>query len=287
MRRIVLALSLVAAAAGAALTFAPRSGRADDVPAPASKAVDLENTTCPVKGKPVAPGITAEVDGQIVHFCCAECAKAYRADPAAYQAALRKDPAVAHRMGMAEIDDSAPAAGRELHDAMRKLWEDHVWWTRLFVVSATSNLPDKDATTQRLLKNQTDLGDAIKPYYGDEAGTKLTALLRDHILIASDVVTASSAKDDAKAKEATQRWFANADEIAAFLSAANPSAWPAADMKKMMREHLELTTEEVKARLERRWDADIAAWEKVRDQALHMADLLSDGIARQFPDKVR
>ena len=52
-----------------------------------------------------------------------------------------------------------------LHDGMRKLWEDHVTWTRLFIVSAAAGLPDKDATTARLLQNQTDIGDAVA---GDE-----------------------------------------------------------------------------------------------------------------------
>ena len=182
---------------------------------------------------------------------------------------------------------SPGSAGGQLHDAMRKLWEDHVWWTRLFIVSATADLPDKDATTKRLLKNQADLGDGIRPFYGDAAGTKLTALLRDHTLIAADVVAASKAKDDAKAQDATKRWFANADDIAAFLSGANPTAWPLADAKAMMHEHLELTTEEVRARLNQQWDAEIAAFDKARDQALKMADMLSDGIRKQFPDKVK
>src|SRR5688572_12154878 len=52
-----------------------------------------------------------------------------------------------------------------LHNAMRKLWEDHIAWTRLFIVSAAADLPDKAATTERLLQNQTDIGNAIKPYY--------------------------------------------------------------------------------------------------------------------------
>src|SRR5438093_2594562 len=77
------------------------------------------------------------------------------------------------------------------HDAMRKLWEDHVTWTRLFIVSAAGNLPDKDATTQRLLQNQTDIGNAVAEFYGPDAGNKLTALLRAHILIAANIVTAA------------------------------------------------------------------------------------------------
>src|SRR6185369_13013956 len=74
------------------------------------------------------------------------------------------------------ISVATEAAMKEaaLHDAMRRLWEDHITWTRLFVVSAIGDLPDKGATTDRLLQNQVDIGNAIKPYYGDAAGEKLT-----------------------------------------------------------------------------------------------------------------
>jgi hypothetical protein len=170
-------------------------------------------------------------------------------------------------------------------DAMRKLWEDHVVWTRQFVVSAVADLPDKAAATERLLQNQADIGDAIKPFYGSAAGERLTALLRDHITIAAELVAAAKAGDKAKSEDAGRRWNSNADEIASFLSGANPKAWPAAEMKKMMREHLDLTTAEAVARLRGDWAADIAAYEKIHEQILHMADMLSAGIISQFPQK--
>lgn len=169
--------------------------------------------------------------------------------------------------------------------AMRKLWEDHIVWTRQFLVSALSDAPDKAAATERLLQNQADIGNAIKPFYGDAAGDKLTALLKEHITTAAELVTALKANDKAKAENAQKRWFANADEIATFLSGANPKAWPAAEMKKMMREHLELTTAEAAARLRGDWTADIAAFDNVHTQILHMADMLSAGIISQFPKK--
>jgi hypothetical protein len=169
------------------------------------------------------------------------------------------------------------------HDAMRKLWEDHITWTRLFIVSFAAGLPDTDATAQRLLQNQTDLGNAIKPYYGDAAGRQLTALLREHILIAADLLTAAKANDSAAVAAASARWYANADAIAAFLHHANPKAWPLDEMKHMMRKHLDLTLAEAVARLNGDWPADIAAYEQVHQEILQMADMLSDGIIHQFP----
>lgn len=173
----------------------------------------------------------------------------------------------------------------DLQQAMRKLWEDHITWTRLYIVSALADLPDKGATTQRLLQNQTDIGNAIKPFYGEEAGNKLSVLLKDHILIAADLIAAAKSGETAKKEDAAKRWSANADQMAALLSGANPGNWPLSEMKSMMQEHLNLTTAEVVARLQKDWAADVAAYEKIHEQILHMADMLSKGIIRQFPKK--
>ncbi len=183
--------------------------------------------------------------------------------------------------------DSPPISRQAFNADMRKLWEDHITWTRLYIVSALGGLADKDATAQRLLQNQTDIGNAIKPFYGDAAGAKLTALLRDHILVAAELIDAAKAGDKPKQDAATKRWFANADEIAAFLSGANPKNWPLADAKKMMHDHLNLTTEEVVAQLTKNWAGSIAAYDKVHTQILHMADMLSSGIETQFPNKFK
>lgn len=183
--------------------------------------------------------------------------------------------------------DSPPISRQAFNADMRKLWEDHITWTRLYIVSAVGGLADKDATAQRLLQNQTDIGNAIKPFYGDAAGAKLTALLRDHILIAAELIDAAKAGNKPKQDDATKRWFANADEIAAFLSGANPKNWPLADAKKMMHDHLNLTTEEVVAQLTKNWAGSIAAYDKVHTQILHMADMLSSGIEAQHPNKFK
>jgi len=173
------------------------------------------------------------------------------------------------------------------HDAMRKLWEDHITWTRLYIISAAEDLPDKDLTAQRLLQNQVDIGNAIKPYYGDAAGDRLTALLQEHILLAAEAITAAKAGDTGAFDDALARWYANADEIAAFLHAANPKRWPLDEMQAMMKSHLDLTLEEAAARLGGDYAADIAAYDKVHADILDMADMLSMGIMHQFPKRFR
>jgi len=175
----------------------------------------------------------------------------------------------------------------QLRSDMRKLWEDHITWTRLYIVAATADLPEKDATAKRLLQNQEDIGNAIKPFYGDAAGAKLTALLKDHILIAVDIIDAARKSEASRKDDAVRRWSANAEAIASFLSGANPGNWPLADMKKMMRDHLDLTTQELVAHLQKNWAADVQAYDKVHDEILRMSDMLSSGITSQFPDRFK
>jgi hypothetical protein len=172
-----------------------------------------------------------------------------------------------------------------LRQDMRKLWEDHITWTRLVIVSTAAGLPDANATTARLLQNQTDIGDAMKPFYGDSAGIRLTALLHDHIIGAANVLTAAKANDQKRLAAAKTAWYANADSIAAFLSGANPGAWTPAATQEMMKEHLDLTLAEAVDQLQGRYPDSVVDYDKVRDAILKMADMLSSGIIRQFPDK--
>jgi len=181
----------------------------------------------------------------------------------------------------AQID---PAA---FHDDMRKLWEDHVTWTRLYIVNALADLPSKGQTATRLLQNQTDIGVAVGTFYGQAAGDKLAGLLKEHILTAAALIEAARVGDTAKKEETSKQWYANADAIASFLSDANPKSWPLAEMKSMMRHHLDLTSAEVTAGLTKNWAADITAYDEVHVQILKMADMLSSGIVKQFPAKFK
>ena len=174
------------------------------------------------------------------------------------------------------------------HDAMRKLWEDHIVWTRQYIVSAATlgdDLPDIAPTTDRLLANQAHIGDALRPFYGDAAGDAVTALLREHILGAATLIAAAKAGDAAATESAKSAWYANADDIAGALADLNPNAWELGHMQAMMRAHLDRTLEEAVARLQGRYADDIAAYEAVHTDILAMADMLSDGIVAQFPGR--
>jgi hypothetical protein len=177
---------------------------------------------------------------------------------------------------------AVPPKAVALRTSMDKLWEDHITWTRMVIVDFAAGLPDLPNAEARLLRNQVDIGNAIKPYYGRATGNKLTSLLRQHILEAVPVLQAAKAGDKAKLTAALNAWYANANQIAAFLSKANPHNWPLPMMRAMMRQHLALTTKEAVARLQGNWAADIAAYDQVHREILQMSAMLSDGIVRQF-----
>jgi hypothetical protein len=179
---------------------------------------------------------------------------------------------------------SKPAV--DLRLGMRKLWEDHITYTRNYIISALADLEDTGKVAERLLKNQDDIGNAIKPIYGDEAGIKLALLLRDHILVATEVVKAAKAGNNEELAKANKKWEANADDIATFLSGANPN-WPRQDLVNMLYKHLEFTTGEVVSRLKKDWVADIDYYDKGHEHMLMFADVLTDGIIKQFPMKFK
>ncbi|HEX7172103.1 MAG TPA: hypothetical protein VF365_05780 [Candidatus Limnocylindria bacterium] len=187
----------------------------------------------------------------------------------------------------AQHHDAVNAASRAsratLHDAMRVLWEDHIVWTRMAIIGIVDDRPDQSFAVERLLRNQDDIGDAVKPFYGEGAGEALSALLRQHIVGAADLLAA--AKTGVGFEAARAAWYANGDEIGAFLAEANPRNWDRVEMQRMMRDHLDLTLTEAVARLEGDFPADVAAYDEIHIQILHMADMLSDGIVAQFPGR--
>jgi hypothetical protein len=190
-------------------------------------------------------------------------------------------PASAH----AAQADTASARAAAFDASMAKLWEDHIVWTRMVIVDFAAGLPDLKAAETRLLRNQTAIGNAIKPYYGVAAGNALTKLLRTHILEAVPVLQAAKDGDKAGLTKAIDAWYANGHQIAAFLSKANPHAWPLSMTSSMMKHHLDLTAKEAVSRLQGHWAADIAAYDQVHLEILQMAHMLSSGIVSQFPNR--
>ncbi len=183
-------------------------------------------------------------------------------------------------------DKSYTKSMADLQMAERKLWMDHVAWTRSFIISDIASLEDKDDVLERLLKNQDDIGNSIKPYYGEEAGNQLASLLREHITTAGQVVDAAKSGSKEDFEKYNKLWYENADKIADFLSSANPN-YSNKTLKDMLHKHLQLLTDAVVARLNMDWKADIKAYDQGEDHIIMLADVLSDGIIKQFPKKIK
>jgi len=189
--------------------------------------------------------------------------------------------------GLTTIPDALfTEPGSALRIAVRKLWADHVIWTRDYIVAAVADLPSADDSAQRLLRNQEDIGKAIVPYYGRDAGDKLTKLLKEHITIAVDLVAAAKDGDKKALKDADERWTKNAQEIARFLGKAN-RFWPEKDVADLLSLHLELTKKEATARIEEDWSEDTKAFDDIFNEIMTLADALAAGIVQQFPEKFR
>jgi hypothetical protein len=191
-----------------------------------------------------------------------------------------------HAASEAKAAPTAPTmSATDLRNGMRKLWTDHTVYTHDYIVSALATMPDLPAVTQRLLRNQDDIGDAIKPIYGDAAGKKLSALLRDHILIAADIVKAAKVNDTKTVDALQKKWRQNGNDLAAFLASANPT-WKQPTLTDMLRRHLDFVTQQVVARIKGDWAGDIKAYDAGYAHMLMFADMLSDGIIKQNPTKI-
>ncbi|ANY70906.1 acetylglutamate kinase [Paenibacillus sp. BIHB 4019] len=170
----------------------------------------------------------------------------------------------------------------ELNRKLRTLWVQHVYWTRLTVNSIVDRLGDEQATTARLLRNPTDFAAALEPLYGKVIAARFAELLREHLVIAAELVKALQAGDNAAAADAQKRWYMNAEAIADFLGQINPY-WSKEEWKRMLDEHLRLLTGEVAARLAKNYEQNVALGDPIEAQAMGMADVMTNGIIRQFP----
>lgn len=171
-----------------------------------------------------------------------------------------------------------------LRMAVRKLWTDHVVWTREYIVAAVAGTPDASAAAKRLLRNQEDIGNAIAQHFGAGAGAAVEKLLKEHITIAVDLVAAAKSSDNAAFARHDARWTANAGAIADLLAGAS-AHWPRKDVFDLLALHLSLTKAEAVARLTKDWDADVRAFDDILVEAMTIADAISAGILKQFPER--
>jgi len=171
-----------------------------------------------------------------------------------------------------------------LMNLLRELWEEHIVWTKLAIMGIVNNSPDTDLVINRLLRNPSDFAAQLRPLYGQRAAQEFETLLRNHLIIASQLVEAAKAGDTQAVTDIEEEWYDNADDIAEFLSRINAN-WSEDTWETMLHKHLELVKAEAVNQIEGNYEANIALFDEMEKQALEMADYMSEGIMRQFPSR--
>lgn len=169
---------------------------------------------------------------------------------------------------------------------MRTAWEQHIYWTRMLLISLAERLKDQNAVTIRLLQNPNDIANIFENYYSTDVKNKISQLLTEHLQIGAALITALRDGKTAESEDLNRKWYINADKMAAAFSSINPN-YNQEDLRKMLYTHLDLTKKEVAMRLSGNYPADIEAFNKVEQEALLMADYFSSGIIKQFPQKFK
>jgi len=169
----------------------------------------------------------------------------------------------------------------QVSNTLRRLWFEHVMWTRSFVISTAFNAADLDAVTKRILRNPTDFAAVLKPLYGEAKTTKFEKLFTDHLLIAAELVNAAKNGDAKSVDEQRKKWYVNASDIATLLNEINPY-WNKAQWQEMLYDHLEMTESEVVQILSGKFAESITQYDAIQAEAVKMADEMANGIFKQF-----
>jgi len=172
----------------------------------------------------------------------------------------------------------------DLLNRMRTVWMQHVYWTRMLLISIADRLKDLSAVTARLLQNPYDIAGIYAAYYPSEAVNLIARLLTEHLQIGAALITALRDKQTAAADRLNRQWYQNADKMSEAFASISPY-YNLDELRKMFYTHLDLTTKEVSLRLAKHYQDDIKAFGNVEQEALSMADYFSKGIMKQFPQE--
>ncbi len=230
-----------------------------------------------------ACGSTQPGAGEQAEAPAVATAPAAAAVEAVADAAASSDYSLHGEHDKSESNRRRTASENAMYQGMQTLWQQHMEWTYATIAAFADDSPGYQATVDRLLANQEDIGNAIKPFYGDAAGDALTALLKDHITGVAAILTAARAGDSAAQSAAVDAEYANARAIGDFLATANPTNWSKSDMEQMMESHIDQTLVYATDLLTGKYTEAIAHYGEAEAHMVEMGDMLSGGLIAQFP----
>lgn len=136
------------------------------------------------------------------------------------------------------------------------------------------------------MQNPRDFEMALRTFYGDDNAAALSQLMMNQLTIATDLVNAMMNADTEAQANAERRWNDNVEEMASFLNGIN-SNWAEADLRNMFQSNLDLLKQLVSDMMARDFEASNATFANIERQAMEMADMMTQGIVRQFPQYFR
>lgn len=170
---------------------------------------------------------------------------------------------------------------QDIINASRTLWAQRAKWTRMLIISSIENLPDLGLVSKRLIKNSTSIADEIKKYYGKEKAKVFEELLLSNLLTGQMLADNLKISNVQAADECRRQWYENADDIAEFLCDIN-AYYNVHEWRAMLYDHLYMTENELVYRLKKDYESEISEYDSIDMQALRIADMMSDGIIKQF-----
>ena len=172
----------------------------------------------------------------------------------------------------------------EIINRFRILWNQHSEWTRMAIIAIVFESPNEEETINRLLRNPKDFATTLRVFYGERVAKEFSDLLTDHLTIAAQLVKAIMAGDTDEAEELNRRWYQNAEDIAKLLGKVNP-CWSRTEWREMLFEHLGFVSEEAITLINGEYEKNILVYDDLELQSLEMADMMSEGIIKQFIKK--
>jgi hypothetical protein len=168
---------------------------------------------------------------------------------------------------------------------LRDLWLGHIFWVRNVSVAAIDkNDPAIKAAEQQAVANAQAIAASIEPFYGAGAKDSFFKLLAGHYGAVKAYLVATVAGDAAAQAKATQALTSNAEEIATFLSKANPYL-PKDAVQGLLLAHGGHHIQQIQQLKDRKYEAEAQTWEEMKKHVYQIADATAGALAKQFVKK--